>query len=148
MSNRVSIVKADKSYARTWITFRALLLLAVPSLAACSAVLRTPEDLRSSQPAQSYQFTVDRQTVVECLLPHLDRIEPFNLGAGATRPPTVRNLKSDTQILAMDETIALYVIDVKEMMPIGTQASAYVNQSFGKRIDPKIHAAMRACGGN
>lgn len=111
-------------------------------LSSCTAG-RTPEDLRATPPRQ-FQFSQQPVAVRNCILPGLDRLEPFNIQPGLTRPPQVRELGDKIEIFAQDEMITLYAIDIVKAGRDGSSLSAYAPTSH---VISQIDAIARRCGG-
>jgi hypothetical protein len=110
-------------------------------LSACAAG-RSPQDLRASPPRQ-FQFGQPPAAVRNCILPGLDRLEPFNIQPGLTRPPQVRELGDKIEIFAQDETITLYVVDLTRAGRDGSSLSAYAPTTH---VTSQIDAIARRCG--
>lgn len=113
-------------------------------LASCN-VTATPADMRAKAEApHQFRFAQPVTTVKGCMLAQLDKLQPFNLQPGLTRPPTVRDLGNKSEIFAQDETITLYVVDLESAGPRSTSASAYAATSH---VYGQLDAAARSCGG-
>jgi hypothetical protein len=112
-------------------------------LASCSAN-RSPEDVRKMVAPRQFQFNQPPAAVRNCILPLLDKLEPFNIQPGLTRPVTVRDLGEKIEIFSQDETITLYTIDLVKTTRDTSTATAYAPNS---NVLSQIDATMRRCGG-
>jgi len=112
-------------------------------LAGCN-VTTTPADMRAqAKPPHQFQFAQPAASVKACLVAQLDKLQPFNVQPGLTRPPTIRDLGSKSEIFAQDETITLYVVDLE---PAGARASVASAYATTRHVYDQIDAAARACG--
>jgi hypothetical protein len=115
-------------------------------ISACS-VIRTPAELKEVSPPLRFTFQSDPPETERSFIPELDKVAPFSFPANDTRPPTVRSLGSTIQIIAVDDTITLYVIEI-ERNTEGSMGAAFINPGGYKRvIDPQIKAAVIKCNG-
>lgn len=94
---------------------------------------------------RQFQFAQAPASVRNCLLPLLDKLEPFNIQPGLTRPITVRDLGDKIEILSQDETITLYVIDLAKSAGAGSTAMAFAPTPT---VLAQIETAARRCGGS
>jgi len=80
----------------------------------------------------------------QCLIPELDKLTPFSFPPDDTRPPTVRLLGTTLQIISIDESIPLYVVEI-DPAPQGVTGAAYIN--YKRTITPQMEAAITKCRG-
>jgi hypothetical protein len=120
------------------------LLCVAGLLAGCAGPATTPDQPRAKGVSREYAFGATLPQVRDCLLPKLDRLQPFNVQPGLTRSPTVRERAGGLEIIAQDETITLYVVTLSPS-PSGHATNAEASSSV--EIARQIDQAATQCGG-